>query len=89
MDERGQTAAHFPFAGRILRVVFHLQADQEPGRLIPSRIEWNDQQLPTTPLEGGLLINRNEILALPSQGTQQLDVFFMTSESSQIPDRNG
>jgi cellobiose phosphorylase len=84
-DEQDQTTAHFPFAGRLLRVVFHLLPDQEPGRLTPIRVEMTGQQLPTSSLEGGLLIMRKEILAIPAGDTQQLDVFLMTAGPSDYP----
>ena len=88
-DEQGQTAAHFSFAGRLLRVVYHLQGDQESGELIPTRVEWNGKQLPTTTVEGGLLIKRQEILTIPSRETQRLDVFLEPATSPESADSNG
>jgi cellobiose phosphorylase len=88
-DDQGSAAVHFPFAGRILRIEFHQDPNQESELLIPDRVERGGQLLPSTPIEGGVLIKRNEILSLPGDGTHQLDVFLVSDPNRVKTEPNG
>jgi cellobiose phosphorylase len=74
-DENGQASVQTPFAGRLLRIVYHNRAGKKPEQVVPIRIEWNGSELPCSVSEGGLLIKRQNILTFPDQDWQQLDVF--------------
>jgi hypothetical protein len=71
-DESGQASVQIPFAGRLLRVVYHQKNDSE--KLAPQQVTWNGQTLPTSTHASGLLIKRQDLLTIPDQGWQQLDI---------------
>jgi cellobiose phosphorylase len=73
-DEEGKATVQIPFAGRMLRIVFHRSQATDSGKLSPQEVKWNGKKLLVFQSEEGLGIKREELLALPDQGWQQLDV---------------
>ena len=74
-DENGQASLHSPFAERSLRFVIHNPSLLEPGDFTVLRVAFNGKDLSTSPFKEGLLIKRQQLLELPDQGWQQLDVY--------------
>ena len=79
-DEKGQAILQSFFANRSLRFVIHNPFRLEAGDFAVDRVTYNEADLPTTPCQAGLLIKRQQLLALPDQGWQQLDVYLKKNE---------